>query len=274
VWASKTLQDVVPFEAGAERGTAAAQRALALDSTDGSAWANLAILRALGQRDLSAGTALMQRASRVDPSNAEVFMVASSMYRLAWRWDEARDAIRVARALDPLSAFYLEKEALVELCADRPVMALRAYESELTLSPAGPVESAGRIRTLARLGRYDEAIAAWRRSPTAPRDPASRRALDNAQGARGYWAVRHLEGADRLRAIASSDAVGYKSVMALLRAQFAAGDTTAGYATLATAEREGVRKLYHLPCLPDLDEVRGSPHFAAELARIGQLPGH
>ena len=57
-----------------------------------------------------------------------------------------------------------------------------------------------------------------------------------------------------------------------MRAQFAAGDTTAGFAALAAAEREKDVSLYRLRCQPDFDEVRGTAHFAAVVRRVGGLP--
>src|SRR5205814_1232905 len=82
-WSAQAIQDVIPFDEGFARAEAAATRAIALDSLQGTAWANLAIMRALKYRSVADGIAMMKKAVEADPSNPEVFLVKSSMYRHA-----------------------------------------------------------------------------------------------------------------------------------------------------------------------------------------------
>ncbi|HEY8833098.1 MAG TPA: BTAD domain-containing putative transcriptional regulator, partial [Gemmatimonadaceae bacterium] len=161
VWSAETFTDQVRFDEGYDHATAAAERALALDSLQGTAWANLAILRALRARNLKAGLDPMRRAIQAEPANPEIFMIQSALYRTAWQWDQARDAIRVARQLDPLTPYYLDREATIEICANRPSEALKLYQGELDLN-ASKLARQGRTRSLALLGRFDAAIASWR----------------------------------------------------------------------------------------------------------------
>jgi DNA-binding SARP family transcriptional activator/TolB-like protein len=273
-WSAQATQAAVPFEEGVARAEAAATRAIALDSLQGTAWANLAFMRALKYRSVSDGIALMKRAVEADPSNPEVFLVKSAIYRHAWQWNNARDAIRIARQLDPLTPLYLEREAIIDLCAGEPDAALKLYESELTMSPSEKSAQAGRVRTLAWLKRYDDAIDAWKKRAVAEGNAPLAQVLSHAKGDSGYWNARHLEGQRRLKKVTADSARKWTSSLALLQAQFGAGQMQAGYATLAAMERDSDISLYRLPCMQDLDEVRGSPQFAAIMKRVGGLPLH
>ncbi|HUR00898.1 MAG TPA: BTAD domain-containing putative transcriptional regulator, partial [Gemmatimonadaceae bacterium] len=268
-WSTRTTSDNIPFDEGYERSTAAALRALALDSLQGTAWADLAILRALKYRDLSVGLELIRRAERADPSNPEIFLIKSTLFRSAHQYDKARDAIRVARQLDPLTPTYLEREASIEFCADRPENALRLFRSELTMKPSDRLAQEGLIRALALAGRYDEAIAAWQIQAASDGDGELAKLLASARGSDAYWSIKHTLGKRRLAALQKeTDRV---SPLALMQASFAAGDSAAGFRALDKAYSAEVRALYRLSCMPDVDEFRHTPHFVAALAKIGSL---
>ncbi|MFN2602155.1 MAG: BTAD domain-containing putative transcriptional regulator [Gemmatimonadaceae bacterium] len=273
-WTAQATQALVPFDEGFARAEAAATRAVTLDSLQGTAWANLAFMRALKYRSLSDGIEVMKKAVAADPSNPEVFLVKSSMYRHAWQWNEARDALRIARQLDPLSPLYVEREAVVELCAGHPDAALNLFDSELTMSPSDKSARLGRVRTLAFLGRYDDAITAWRNEAAAEGNGDLAKALSNARGSGGYWSVKHLEGERRLKKLTARANTTWTSPLAITQAQFGAGEIEKGYASLAAMEKERDVALYRLPCMPDFDEVRKTPRFAAIVQRVGGLPLH
>ncbi len=65
------------------REQAARRCTLAIDSLEGSAWANLGILEALRARDLSAGEPYFRRAIAAEPANAEIFMVYGAALRFS-----------------------------------------------------------------------------------------------------------------------------------------------------------------------------------------------
>ena len=272
-WSSGSVLGLpAPFDETFEQVEAAANRALALDSMDGSAWANLAFNRALKYRNLSIGTELIRKAIAADPSNPEVFLIEGALYRHAWDWDHARDAVRIARKLDPLTLLYLEREATIDLCANRPEAALRVINEELAMSPSDKFAQRARGRTLVLLGRSDEAISAWRTQAAAEGNRVLADQLGEARGESGYWASVHLEGRRRLETVQSRLGKSYVSPVTLAQAQFAAGEIDAGFQSLGVAERQREVALYRLPCMPDMDEVRNSPRFAALLKRVGPLP--
>ena len=243
--ASSTLGGAgIAFDELVDRAEASALRAVTLDSMQGTAWANLGYVRALKDRNLSVGMALIAKAERVDPSNPEVFLVAAALYRHAWRWDKALDEIRVARRLDPLSPYYLEREATIDVCADRIDAALRVFDQELAMSPRNGLAVEGRTRALALLGR-----------------PAP-----------GYWDDVREKGRRRVEKLRKQGAVPLSDSLRLMQAEFAAGDTASGFAILEPIVVRRDRNLYKLPCMPDLDQVRRTPHMAAIIQRVGAMP--
>ncbi|MGK2960610.1 MAG: BTAD domain-containing putative transcriptional regulator [Gemmatimonadaceae bacterium] len=269
VWASLVVIDALPFREGYAKATAAASRALAIDSLQGTALANMAIMRAFEDGNTVAAMQLIRKAEAAEPSNPEVFLIKGLILSSAHLHDEALDASRVARRLDPLSPFFANTEGNRELCAGRPAAALEVHRSEIMMNPDNYLARDGATRALAMLGRYDEAIASWAESARIKRDTQLAKELRGARGRSGYWSVRHSEGRRRLEALrAQTDRV---SPRALALAHFAAGDADRGFAELEKARLEGIPALYRLPCMPDIDEFRNTPRFVQALSRIGAL---
>jgi DNA-binding SARP family transcriptional activator/TolB-like protein len=269
--AAQTVTEQIPFDIGYDHASAAAARAIALDSLQGTAWANLGGLQALRTGNLAAGVAMIQTAKRVEPSNPEVFLISAALYRHAHLWDKALDDMRVARELDPLTPLYVTTMAGYELCADRPEAAISELESELQVVPSNVPMLKTLVVALARVGRYDDAIAAWRKQAAEERDTMVAVLLDSARGAKGYWSVRHAEGRRRLLGLEQERRHGPTSPIWIMQARFAAGDADGGFALLDSLARLKTSALYKLPCFPDLEEVRATPRYAAAIKQIGVL---
>ena len=273
VWASRTTSDQLPASEGIARVTAAAERAVAIDSTEGTALANLGIARALERRDLSAGMPLIRRAMAYEPSNAEIYLIASFLDRHAHRWDEARDFIRLARQLDPLTPRYGDHEGGIEMCAGRPAASERVYRRSLEERPASADAREGLVRALAAQHRYDEALAAWRLGIDSSTPDAVVAALRGAHGRDGYLAARHADGKTKLATLLRATAGKRVPALRLMDFQFQSGDSAAGFATLEASLNDREPWIYRLPCLAALDEVRETPHYRELLARIGTMAG-
>lgn len=272
VWGLRTGANQLPFDEGYDRTAAAASRALAIDSTQGSALASLAGVTALKARNVEAGMPLLRRAMAYEPSNPEVFVIASFLHRYTHRWDEARDFVRVARRLDPVTLHYATNEAGVELCAGRPEAAERVYRNVLEQNPASNEAREGLVRSLALQRRFDEALDLWRAGVGPATAPELAQALAQARGREGYFAAVHTQGGLRLRAYRRAIAGRPVSQLRMLHFQFQSGDSAAGFATLEAGVRAGAEWTYRLPCFASVDEVRGTPHYAALLAQIGAMP--
>ncbi len=248
---------------------AAAGRALAIDSTDGSAIADLAVVRAVRDRDPGGAYAMLRRAQTLDPRNPETYLLTGLLRRYAGQWEEARASLRIASRLDPLKPVFLEREALTWLCQNNPQEALPIYQKVLQLDPRDRLGWTGLVRTLARLGRWDDAIAQWRKHATDPPDSAIARALATARGESGYWEVRHMVGRSLLAK--RGPRTGWKDSGRLGFDYIAAGLIDSGLAVLERAAGQGEATYFNLPCNGDLDEARGLPRFEALVAKYGTL---
>lgn len=268
-WAYQAATDEVAFEEGYERATAAALHAIALDSLEGSAWGNLAYMRALKTGDLTVGLELIRRAIAAEPANPEVFMIKQGILASAHRYEEARDAARVARQLDPLGVTYLTHEGNAELCVGETGRAIELFAAELSVNPSQRAARTGMTRALARAGRYDEALTSWREQAADGRDSALIRALEDARGAAGYWAVRRATARARLAALVQQP--GRVSPLKVVHLSFAAGDTAAGFVALERAIAETTPALHRIACVPEMDEYRDTPILRRVLERIGPI---
>ena len=273
-WASRTVGDQVPFEEGFEQVSTAAERALAIDSTDGTALANLGIMRALERHDVSAGMPLIRRAIAYESSNAEIFLIASFLNHYAHRWDESRDLIRTARDLDPLTPRYAESEGTLEMCANKPEASEQVFRRVLEQRPRSAFTRNGLIRALAAQRRYDEALDIWRGGIDSTLPTTVAKSLRDARGRAGYWAAVHAQGRARLDTVRRDSRDRRASLLRLIDSQFRSGDTTTGFAMLDAARREHAVWLYRLPCFEWLDEVRDTPRYRAILSDIGAMPVH
>ncbi len=251
----------------------AAARALALDSLQGTALANIGLVRAFRYRNLADGLEWTQRAVAAEPSNPEIFWTISALYRRAWLWDKSLDALRIAERLDPLSVAHIQREAFSEMCAGRPARAIPLYRRVLARNAFDKRAMKSLVRALALLGHYDEALDTWRKEARISGDSGLIPVLGRANGQSGYWAARHQEGRLTLTSLEnqSKAAPGTVSPGAIMRARFAAGDAEGGFRDIENLITRRSAELYLVPCLFEFDEVRDSERYKAVLRRIGPL---
>ncbi len=257
-----------------EQAETAAQRALALDPMQGSAWANLGYIRANREGRYKGGMALIEEGIKRDPGNAEVYLLKAALFRNAARWDDSRDALRIAKQMDPYSPNYVRIDASNEMCAGQFSTALQLLESLLARAPTDSAALSGKVRALAAMGRFDDAISAWRNDPSLIRNRPLADKLRTARGASGYWDARHLQGKQRLASLEEKAKTGsVPRPRASMLAQFAAGDFEPAFRELERiANGPTEDKMYRLPCGAEYDEVRGSSRFAAIQKRMGSMP--
>ena len=258
-WAALSLS-TVPFDEGSQRAEQAATEALALDPNEGTALANLAFIRGMRARSLPVAESLFAKATEADPGNPEIYMVKAALYRHAWNWTGARDAARMARELNPLSAWYVDREAVVTLCIGDATEALRLYRVEASLNLADASIHWSIARTLARLGQWDDATAEIL-SAFPPKTRSDSAFVDTlARGERGYLQLVHANGRRRLNGLLAQASPPPPAVQ-LVIARIAAGDIDTGLDELTRlAQRDDVN-IYRMRCHPDMEEVRSSPRF-------------
>ena len=269
IYSAQTISDFLPFDDGFEKASAAALRALALDSLQGTALANLGIIRATKAEKVSAGIDLIRKAEAVEPWNPEIALIKGSLYINAHEWEKARDAFRVARQLDPLSPIFAFGETRVDFCTGRPEAALATLRAQLATNPIDQVAMSGMARASAMKGSFDEAIAWLARLANAQGDTAKARRLAAAKGAEGYWRLQHEDGRRRLAELARQS--GYVSPLRFAQAYFAAGDVENGYRWLEKSRRARIRQLHRLQCMGEIDEFRTTTRFLDAVREIGPL---
>jgi DNA-binding SARP family transcriptional activator/TolB-like protein len=269
VLAGDIVADRMPFAEGYGQASAAVEKALALDSLQGSALANLGILQALKYNKLSVGEKWIRRAEAAEPGNPEVYLVKAVLYRNAHMWDKSRDAIRFAQTLEPLNTWFLDRETITEFCADNPQNALRLYRNWHALDPSDGLIQGGITRALAMMHRYDEALDSWRTDAGLRHDTAMLRKLNGVRGAQGYWNARHDLGLKRVKQIEKQQ--GRVSILRRMQAYFAAGDSAKGFEALDDLLEQGILAKFRLPCMPEVDEFRETQRFKEAVARAGKL---
>ena len=270
-WGRQTITHQVPFDVGYDRMSAAAASALALDSLQGSALANLAFVGAWKFRSLAVGEDLFRRAKAAEPSNAEIYQLESALYRHAWQWDKAEFAIRIAQQLDPLRSSLVGLEAGLLVCQNRVAEAERLLRQEIAVNPTGSARTRFPA-VLARLGRYDEAIDAMREDALQAGQDSVAVLLAGARGQSGYWSSVQRSGRARLAQLQKQAKRTWASPYVIMLAQFEAGDTARAYGSLAKLERERDLNLVMLRCAPEIDAERGNPRLDSALKRIPAFP--
>ena len=142
------------------RARAAAERALRLDSTLAEAWAALADYKSYGERDWDGAERAFRRANELNPS------LAMNHYHYAWylamfgRVEEALAEHRRAQELDPLTPLHTTWLPALYWFSEDYEQALPLARENVERYNPGIIAHYVLGGTLARMGRYEEAIAA------------------------------------------------------------------------------------------------------------------
>jgi len=148
------------------RARAAAERALRLDSTLAEAWAALADYKSYGERDWEGAERAFRRANELNPS------LAMNHYHYAWylalfgRVEEALTEHRRAQELDPLTPLHTTWLPAVYWFSDDYEQALPLARENVERYDPGVIAHYVLGETLARMRRYEEAIAAHEKLAT------------------------------------------------------------------------------------------------------------
>jgi TolB-like protein/Tfp pilus assembly protein PilF len=141
------------------KARAAAERALVLDSTLGEAYASLAFVSAVYNREWNTAEALFRRALALSPSSAYVHMwYGSFLLSPLGRHDEAIAEMQRAKDLDPVSLPVRFNMGYRYYFARRYDDAIAECQRALELDPNFPAVHAVLGFSYAALGRYQDAI--------------------------------------------------------------------------------------------------------------------
>jgi TolB-like protein/Tfp pilus assembly protein PilF len=252
-------------------GTRAADRALALDSSSSDAWmAKGYLLSFRYPRTLDGVLPAMERATTLDPRNAEAWHQYSSWLATVGRLDESLTTSRRALALEPGRAVtFLNTAAALELMGHREAEALVEYDSAVSADPefyaAYAFRAFLRLRMGDTAGARADAQAALRTSPPseqyyglAPLAAVAARSGDSAE-------ARRLT--DRMVAPFTTRSTGPLVAQMMAFGLAGVGRQQAAIDMLARGEPRGAL-LWISMQFPALDALRADPRYQRLLADV------
>ena len=170
---------VLPSRSPLERSRAAAERAMALDSTLTSPYVALAYYEMSGRWDYARARHWLDAGLAVDPDDAELVAGFADWNLYQWRLEDALRWMRRARKLDPLSVHYPRQEARIQYYLHRCKEAARAFKLIALEYRQTPGDDHLYVyRSLKCLGRMDEAVIALRQAFLDFNDTTLARLLD------------------------------------------------------------------------------------------------
>ncbi len=252
----------VPGEEAYPRARAAAEQALALDSTLAEAHTALASVRMIYGWDWKGADEEFRRAIALDPSYATAHEWRAQLLDELGRPDSAAAEYERARTADPMSAIIMVAAALHEALVGRPRAAAAGYRQALEREPGLPLALGFLAQAEALAGRPDSARAAQRRWAAAVQvDPAQAESL-----------VRGLSDPSARAAglAALSDTALQRTLKPYQLATWAAmlGDSAVALDWLERAAANHDYLLFAVREDPLLRPLHGTPRFDALLARL------
>jgi TolB-like protein/tetratricopeptide (TPR) repeat protein len=147
-----------PIAEGYERAREAAQNALRLNPDLAEAHTQLGMVSFSYDWNWQAADASLRRALELAPGNADALHAAAHLARVLGHFDEARELIRQAVKVDPLSV-QMYRELALNYFLDRDLEdAAAAFERALDLDPNGGLSHAFLALTRLEQGRAQEAL--------------------------------------------------------------------------------------------------------------------
>jgi len=250
----------VPPHEAYPRARAAAQRALALDSTLAEAYVPLATVTWVYAWDAAAAEGLFRRALALDPNLASAHQGLGQLLSLTGRLDEGLRHLERARALDPLSPVLAVDTGSAFLYNGEAEEAIRRYRAVLTLEPDFALAHVFLSFAYEATGRPADALAA---AETAVR-VGGRTPLWLAGLGRAYArAGREAEARAVLAELEALAAELFVSPLGISLIHEGLGDQEAALDALEQAVEARDPMLIYLALDPRYDGLRGSLRFAA-----------
>jgi len=260
VYSHRKPDEVMP------KAKAAAEQALAVDGSLAEAHTSLACVRALYEWDWAAADALFRRAIAHNPqyATARQWYAMNCLVPQA-RFDDAREELRRALALDPLSLAVHTSEGLRFFYARELASAAGTLRDTLKLNPEfgtaayflGHVEMA--------MGRYDDAVASLERAFTLQGESTeTMAALATAHAL--AWHRAHAEAL--LADLERRSLEAYVSPALLAQVHLGLGDDDTALERLEEAAALRAADMVWLKVHPIYDRVRGHPRFRAMLGML------
>ena len=263
----------LPSRRALARSRAAAERAMALDSTLPGPYTALAAYELSGRWDYQKARQWLDRGLQLNPDDAELTFELSSWYLFQGYLDEGLRWVHRARQLDPLLVWWAREETRVLYYLRRCDEAAQAYKAIALEYKQNPGDDYLYVyRALKCLGRMDEAAAALRQALVAWGDSGLARLLDppltaerRDTGLRAIWRAR-------LERFRSQRQQSFASAMTpvMQYAELQIADSTLMWLDSAFVERSfGLRASLVDPLF---DFLRDDPRFQEFIVRVRSAP--
>ena len=257
-----------PSAVSAPRARAAANRAIALDSTLAQAQVSLGIINTFYDWDFVGALRRFDVAARLNPGDANTALYRTWALVGLGRMDEALASIREARRLDPFAQIINTRVASV-------LIEMRRYpEAEQEARRAVELDSSNVLarfelgHSLVLQRRFDEGFAAMPRN--AMEMSALQAGTQLAKLALDYaLAGRRSEALECRRRLEERSRTAYVSPLALGGAAAATGDTDVALALVERGVRDRVLYTVFLATEPEWALLHAQPRFRAVLAKVG-----
>ena len=197
VWFGRGQFGLVAAREAAAHGSAAAQKALALDSTSADVQFAAGLVGIWQEWDWERGEAAFRKAIEINPNHADARLSYTGFLAQMGRTDEARVQIERALELDPYNPLIRSFNGYRLLYERRYAESVEEYKAALRIEPDNPAHVYNLASACHLNGDYDEALGLVRKF--VPDDEALEEALDRGY-AEGRYQVAMLRYAETLAA--------------------------------------------------------------------------
>ena len=250
------------------KARASALRAMALDDGLATAHASLGYVK-MYNHDWEGAARSFERAVSIDSQDELVWMFYNNFLVRMRRFEEARDVLEKARALNPLSPMILNGLARLSLLAHEPDRATELCRQTMELEPESSLQHY--CLGLAELdrGNYPEAIGAlWRALDLGGRSPFLVAVLSYTHGVAG-----DTEAAQGLQQeLMESSAQGYPVSGAIAMTYIGLGEPEAAIDWLERGYEQEDPLMVDLNYYPLFESLRSHPRFQELLRRMAFIP--
>ena len=244
---------------------AAAERALALDSSLAAPHAALEMYFSYHEFDRVSGEKEIRRAIELDPKYATAHQwLGSDVLTPTKRFEESLASLRRAEALDPLSPIIGVNVADVFLYSGRPDEAIAQYKRVLSLDPNFAVAYFGLSQAHWSKGQNADAIATIRKYIELSGDPSG-------GGQLGFFLARLGQREEALKVVAGlreESARRYVQSFAFALVHIGLGEKEKAFEWLEKEIDDRGQPASFFSVTPELDELRGEPQFKEMLKRL------
>jgi tetratricopeptide (TPR) repeat protein len=264
VWATRMQIGLVPTHVANPRATAAAERALRLDSTVAEAQMALAAVWTWGEWNWSVGEAAFRRSIALNPNAPLTRAGYSHLLAILQRPDEAIAQIQQAVDLDPHNPLVRSFYAGVLMNVDRYDEAVTQADLALRQAPNHVVALSVRWGALHAGGRYKEALEAAKAWAAGRGDRELVDALTREYAQTGYEGAMGAA-ADGLAARAET---GFVAPTLVARLYAVGGENDRALEWLERDFRARAPNMPYVAIVPAFDGLHDEPRFQDLLRRM------